>query len=59
MITADERQDLIDYIESRMCEEARRGEPCIDRQGKKNLIGDRHPACLEAQRMIEIAGKAE
>ena len=59
MITTEKRKELIDYIEARMCLEARRAEPCIDRQGKDDLIGDRHPGCFEAERMIEIARRAE
>jgi hypothetical protein len=59
LISDEERGDLVGYIEERKCAEARRGEPCIDRQGKGDLVGDRHPGCLEAERMIEIAQRAE
>lgn len=59
VIEPAERQNLVDYIAGRMCAEARRDEPCIDRQGKGDLIGERHPACLEAEQMIEIAQRAQ
>jgi hypothetical protein len=59
VIEPAERQGLLDYIAGRMCAEARRNEPCIDRQGKGDLIGERHPACLEAEQIFEIARRAE
>lgn len=58
MITADERNQLVEYIEARKCIDARRGDACVDRQGKGDLIGYRHPGCFEAERMIEIAQRA-
>jgi len=57
-ITDEEREHLISYIERRMCHEARRGEECVDRKDQGDLIDGRHPACLEAEEMIEILRRA-
>lgn len=59
MAIADkERDHLISYIEHRKCEEARQGRDCIDRKGKGDLVGGRHPACREADEMIDIVRRA-
>lgn len=57
-ITESERSALISYIERRMCRDAQRGDDCVDRKGHGDLVDGRHPACLEAEEMIEIIRRA-
>lgn len=58
-ITEGERQELIAYIEGRMCHEYRSGQPCMDGPagGRTERAGP-HPACVKAAEMIEIVERA-
>jgi hypothetical protein len=58
-MTEDERQALITYLENRMCQEYRTGQPCRDGPagGRLQRSGP-HPACVKAAEMIEIVERA-
>jgi hypothetical protein len=58
-ITEDERQELVTYIENRMCQEYCSGQPCMDGPaGGRTERARPHPACVKAAEMIEIVERA-
>jgi hypothetical protein len=58
-ITETERQELITYIETRMCQEARSGKPCMDGPaGGRVPRSEPHPGCVKASEMISIVERA-
>lgn len=58
-ISDDERQELIAYIEGRMCREYRSGQPCMDGPaGDRTQRTGPHAACVKAAEMIDIVKRA-
>ncbi len=56
-LTPQEKDLLTRYIRLRTCEEYRRGESCLDRDGRGHLVEGRHQACREAGIMRDLVEK--
>ena len=57
-LTATEKEELRQYVLERACNEFRRGEPCILRDDKTEMIGDMHAGCVPAEAMLALVARA-
>jgi hypothetical protein len=57
-LTASEKEELHAYVMERACNEFRRGEPCVLRDDKTEMIGNMHAGCVRAQAMLDLVDKA-
>ena len=57
-LTASEKEELRLYVLERACNEFRRGEPCVLRDDKTEMIGNMHAGCARAQEMLGLVAKA-
>jgi hypothetical protein len=57
-LTANEKADLREYVLERACSEYRSGKPCVQRDPRSEMIGERHAGCVKAEEMLALVEKA-
>jgi hypothetical protein len=57
-LSAMEKEELRQYVLERACNEFRRGEPCVLRDDKTEMVGSLHAGCARAQAMLALVAKA-